>query len=67
MVTVLAIAPNVSLPRSFDSAGLEGAYRFWSNVRVTPDDILGPHVEATRARCDAESEFLVVHDTTDFS
>jgi len=67
LVSVLAAAPDVSLPRSFDSAGLEGAYRFWSNPRVTQDDILGPHVEATRARCDAESEFLVVHDTTDFS
>ena len=47
-------------------AGLEATYRFLSNVRVMPIDILAPHVQATRARA-AGSDFLIVHDTTDFS
>lgn len=67
LVSSLVADPSVSLPRAFDSAGLEAAYRFFSNPRVTPDDILSPHIEATRARCGQESEFLVIHDTTSFS
>lgn len=67
LVSALAADPSASLPRALDSAGLEAAYRFFSNPRVTPDDILASHFEATRARCDAEAEFLVLHDTTKFS
>jgi len=67
IVTSLAETPGASLPRSFDSAGLEAAYRFFSNVHVTPDQILGPHVEATRKRCESRQDFLVIHDSTSFS
>jgi hypothetical protein len=38
LVEVLAKDPDKSLPRAFDSAGLEAAYRFFSNVHVTPED-----------------------------
>lgn len=67
LVAGLAIDPSRSLPRSFDAAGLEGAYRFFSNPRVTPDDILSSHVEAVRVRCANVGEFLVIHDSTKFS
>src|SRR5687768_2292281 len=67
LVASLAAEPSTSLPRVFDSAGLEGAYRFFSNPRVTPDEILSAHVEATRTRCLAEDEFLIAHDSTAFS
>lgn len=67
VVAGLAVEPWRSLPRSFDPAGLEGAYRFFSNPRVTPDDILSSHVEATRARCASAGDFLVIHDSTKFS
>src|SRR5688500_14122369 len=67
LVTRLAVDPTQSLPRSLDSAGLEAAYRFFSNHRVTPGDILKAHVEATRERCEAERVFLVIHDSTTFS
>jgi hypothetical protein len=56
-----------SLPRSFDSAGLEAAYRFFSNHRVTPTEILAGHFAATRRRCEQEETVLVAHDSTDFS
>lgn len=60
--------PEQSLPRIFpNSAELEGAYRFFSNPRVTPDEILSSHVAATAARAVSTSRVLVVHDTTDFS
>jgi hypothetical protein len=67
LVGALAADPRVSLPRSLDGAGLEAAYRFFSNPRVTPEDILSAHVQATRKRCEAEEAFLVVHDSTEFS
>lgn len=67
LVGGLAKDPTRSLPRAFDSAGLEAAYRFLSNHRVTPEQILDPHSAATRERCEAQRAVLVVHDTTSFS
>ncbi len=66
LVGRLSVDPGSSLPRALDSAGLEAAYRFFSNHRVTPELILQPHFEATRARCETEGDFLIVHDTTTF-
>ena len=67
LVEQLAKDPSSSLPQSFDSAGLEAAYRFFSNPRVTPEDILASHISATRSRCEARGDYLVVHDSTTFS
>src|SRR5689334_4954754 len=67
LVEQLARDPSLSLPRSFDSAGLEAAYRFFSNPRVTPEEILASHISATRSRCEAQGDYLVVHDSTTFS
>lgn len=67
MVAGLAVDPARSLPRAFDEAGLEGAYRFLSNHRVTPAEILSSHYAATRRLCEAERVVLVAHDTTTFS
>jgi hypothetical protein len=65
VVASLAANPQVSLPRAFDSAGLEAAYRFLSNHRVTPGQILKAHFEATRQRA-SEQDFVIVHDSTTF-
>lgn len=67
LVVGLATDPSLSLPKALDSAGLEGAYRFLSNHRVTPATILASHFAATRARAQAEETVLVAHDTTTFS
>jgi hypothetical protein len=67
LVTSLAKDPSLSLPKALDSAELEAAYRFVSNHRVTPSDILSSHFEATRERAAAECDFLVAHDSTSFS
>jgi hypothetical protein len=66
LVGRLSVDPGSSLPRALDSAGLEGAYRFFSNHRVTPELILQPHFEATRQRCETEGDCLIVHDSTTF-
>lgn len=65
IVQGLAVSPQLSLPCVFSGAELEALYRFTSNFRVMPDDILRPHVDATKRRA-AGSDFLVVHDTTTF-
>ena len=63
----LARDPGLSLPRAFDSAGLEAAYRFFSNQSVKPAAILAAHFEATRRRTREEGDFLIAHDSTAFS
>jgi hypothetical protein len=66
LVGRLSVDPGSSLPRALDSAGLEAAYRFFSNHQVTPELILQPHFEATRKRSETEGDFLIVHDSTTF-
>ena len=65
IVAGLAANPEASLPRLFDSAGLEAVYRFFSNHRVMPNDILKAHFEATRQRTQGR-DFLILHDSTPF-
>jgi len=62
LVSALGEDPKSSLPDVFDSAGLEAAYRFFSNHRVAPGAILSSHFEATRERCSQEAlVFVSVH------
>ena len=51
-----------------DWAGTKAAYRFFSNDRVSKEDILRGHFDATRHRLGAcDGPVLVLHDTTEFS
>jgi hypothetical protein len=63
----MAKSPETSFPKAMSDAELEAAYRFFSNVKVEPEEILRPHVEQTVARMSAEPETLVVHDSTTLS
>lgn len=66
VVAVLEQHPDRGFPEACtDEAEIEGLYRFLRNPRVDWAAILAPHVAATRARCDALGDVLVVHDTTD--
>jgi hypothetical protein len=65
IVAGLARNPQASLPQAFDSAGLEAAYRFFSNHRVMPNEILKAHFVATRERA-ANQDFIIAHDSTTF-
>ena len=68
MTGKLEVAPSQSFPDAFTTAAeLEGAYRFFSNPVVTPDRILCPHFESTRACAAAEPTVLVVHDSSTFT
>lgn len=65
MAECLSARPDQPLPDVFlNEAGLEGAYRFLNNDRVTPSAVLAPHIEATSARAKSAGRLLVLHDTT---
>ena len=58
-----------SIPMAFqDWAGTKAAYRFFSNERLTEEEILAGHGQATRARFQATAGMmLVLHDTTELT
>jgi hypothetical protein len=59
--------PQASFPKVLGAAELEAAYRLFGNVLVTPEDILRPHFEATKARVEEQGCVRIVHDTTEFA
>jgi len=67
IVAAVGRDPAASLPSALSSAELEGAYRFFSNPRVTLESIMAPHFEATRTRVVNEQRVRVIHDQTEFS
>ena len=67
MTAKLADKPTMSFPQVFNDAELEAAYRFFGNVAVTPDGVLGGHYDATRASAAKEASVIVVHDTSTFA
>jgi len=53
---------------SQDWANTKAAYRFFSNPRISEEEILGGHVQATRGRIAAcGTVILMLHDTTEFT
>src|SRR5476651_65453 len=58
-----------SIPMAFqDWCNTKAAYRFLSNPKVSEQDILGSHFEATQSRFAAsEGSILILQDTTEFS
>ncbi len=64
---LVATEPAASFPRMARSDGeLEGLYRFLSNDRVEPAEVLEPHLRATGERAAAAKRILALHDTTKF-
>jgi hypothetical protein len=69
LVEQLAKGVGRSIPWACQDWGaVKAAYRFFSNGRVSEEQILAGHFLATRERiAGGEDLFLVVHDTTEFS
>ena len=64
----LAQNPGASLPEACGSpAMLKGAYRFFENDDIEPDDILQSHIDATYQRLDQAPVVLAVQDTTEIN
>jgi hypothetical protein len=66
IVEKLAASPSKSFPKVFNSAELEGAYRFFGNPNVNSDDILSGHYASVAAQGAAMDTVIVVHDTSQF-
>lgn len=62
----VAVNPAESFPQVLSESELEGFYRFVGNDAVAPAAILGPHREATIARCRPLRTVACVHDTSAF-
>ncbi|XDD52133.1 IS4 family transposase [Leptospira sp. WS92.C1] len=55
-----------SLPDVFGNwSGTKAAYRFFSNPKVSPDEIIAPHSRATKKRLEKQETILVLSDTTE--
>ncbi|HEY2509319.1 MAG TPA: IS4 family transposase [Polyangiaceae bacterium] len=67
VVEAVMAAPDQSFPSLFDDSGLEAAYRFFNNDRVSSEQILAPHAAATVRRMSEQDVSLVVHDTSTMS
>jgi len=64
----LSTAPDASFPDvTSDDGELEALYRFVNNGRVTAEQLLLPHYEATGRRAALTGRVIVAHDTTGFS
>ena len=60
--------PDAGFPQMVASdSELEGVYRLLSNVEVSPDEVIDPHIEATLERAADARTCVVIHDTTAFS
>ena len=65
LATRLAQNPGGTLPQALPRwKELKAAYRFFSQPKVGPVAVQTPHWEATRSRCRAPGEYLLIEDTT---
>lgn len=65
IATRLAQNPGGTLPQAMPHWGeLKAAYRFFSQPKITYEQILGPHWERTQAACLEPGEYLLIEDTT---
>ena len=61
----VAREPGESFPELMGGESeLEAFYRFLNNESVDLQNVLGPHVASTVARCAGEKAVLAIHDTT---
>ena len=58
--------PTASIPAACGGyAEMAAAYRLFDNEKVSFDNVLAPHVEATRRRIAEQAEVILVPDTTE--
>jgi len=62
----LARDTAASLPKQMhDGAALEASYRFLHSAHVSYEELIRPHVEATRQDCREQKTVLLIQDTTE--
>jgi Transposase DNA-binding/Transposase Tn5 dimerisation domain len=66
LLTQLSERPTASIPAACGGhAEMTAAYRFFDNEKATFDNILLPHVQATRERIAGQAVVVLVQDTTE--
>src|SRR6266571_773132 len=61
----MATETGASLPKQLhDGAALEATYRFLHSGQVSYEDLIRPHVEATRQDCREHKAVLLIQDTS---
>jgi hypothetical protein len=67
IIELLAADPEASINAACGGWGdTQAAYRFFDNEHVEPEQILQPHLDATKQRMRTQPVVLVVQDTTEF-
>lgn len=63
----LATRPTASIPAACGGgrAEVEAAYRFFANDKVTFEQLLQPHIDATEKRLDGQAVVILAQDTTE--
>src|SRR6266581_6854646 len=62
----MATETGASLPKQLhDGAALEATYRFLHSGQVSYEDLIRPHVEATRQDSREQKDVLLIQDTTE--
>src|SRR5437764_7529799 len=62
----MAWETGASLPKQWhDEAALQATYRFLPSGHVSYEELIRPHVEATRQDCREQPEVLLIQDTTE--
>jgi hypothetical protein len=60
--------PTLSIPAACQGwSEVQAAYRFFDNERLTPEQLLQPHCDATLQRIRQQAVVLVPQDTTEFN
>jgi len=68
MIEALAANPQASVNSACDGWGdTMAAYRFFDNDNIQPQQILQPHVDATKRRIREQSVVLMIQDTTELN
>ncbi len=67
LIETLAADPQASINAACDGwSDTIAAYRFFDNEAVKPNQILQPHIDATKRRMSEHDVILIVQDTTEF-
>lgn len=67
MLDAFTERPEASCTEVLGKAGARAAYRFWSNQRIEPEQILAAHVGRTAERAAAYPVVLVAQDTSEIN
>ena len=65
---MLGSAPNESVPQASQAPSVsQSIYRFWSNKRVSPQEVLASHRPSVLERVNDKTVVLAIQDTTDLN